>query len=333
MESTFLPAVLWLAILGGGFGAVLAWVSQRFAVEEDPRVEEILEMLPGANCGGCGCPGCREFALAVLQGKTTPGACAAGNSEMVLKICSLLGLKAEDQLPMVAVVHCQGEKKKAPELFDYDGIEDCRAAVVLAEGPKGCVYGCLGLGSCAEACPFGAIKMGENGLPVVDDNLCTGCGVCVTVCPKGIIELIPKEQKIYLGCSSHDRGRKVKQVCAVGCIGCGICVKVTSGEGIQMEDNLPAIDYREGPNLVVAVHKCPQDCFVDKVKVRAKMTIGIDCDGCEQCKELCPMGAIEGEPGEKHRVVREKCVGCGICVLSCPQKAIFTMGAVGYVKD
>ncbi|RKY68061.1 MAG: hypothetical protein DRQ02_05375 [Candidatus Latescibacterota bacterium] len=334
MESIFLPSILWLAALGGLFGVILAWASRRFAVEEDPRVDRVLEMLPGANCGGCGYPSCREFAQAIVEGKTTPGACVASNSEMVLKISRLVGLKVEEQrTPMVAVVHCQGGKKQTTELFDYEGIEDCRAAVLLFEGSKGCVYGCLGLGSCVNACPFGAISMGSNGLPVVDDNLCTGCGICVTVCPKGIIELIPKEQKIYLACSSHDRGRKVKDVCTVGCVGCGICAKVTPEDGIQMRDNLPEIDYQKNPNLVLAVHKCPQHCFVDKVKVRAKVAIGTDCNGCGQCKQLCPMGAIDGEPGERHTVIREKCVGCGICVLACPQKAIFTMGAVGYVKD
>lgn len=334
MQSTFLPAVLWLASLGVTFSVVLAWASRRFAVEEDPRAEQVLEMLPGANCGGCGHPGCREFAAAVVQGKTSPGTCVAGNSEMVLNICSLLGVKAEgEQTPMTAAVHCQGDREKTTDLFDYCGIEDCRASIVLARGPKKCVFGCLGLGSCARACPFGAIKMAQNGLPMVDDNLCTGCGICAATCPKGIIELIPKDQKIYLGCSSHDRGKKVKDTCTVGCTACGICAKVTAGEGIEIKDNLPAIDYEKGPNLVIAVHKCPQHCFVDKIKVRAKVAIGTDCNGCGQCNQLCPMGAIEGEPGKRHSVLREKCVGCGHCVLDCPEKAIFTLGAVGYMKD
>ncbi|HID96157.1 MAG TPA: RnfABCDGE type electron transport complex subunit B [Candidatus Latescibacteria bacterium] len=332
MSGISLSAMLWLGGLGLLFGAVLAWASLKFTVKEDPRVEQVLEMLPGANCGACGYPSCRGFAEKLVAGDAPVNSCVVGGAETLSRISEFLGVDVEERIPMIAVLHCKGGDKECKRLYDYNGIADCRAATLLAEGPKACRYGCIGLGTCVTSCPFGAIKMGDNGLPVIDEVLCTGCGRCVNICPKRIIGLIPKAQKIYLGCSSHDRGAKVKKICEVGCTGCSLCVKVTTTGGISMEDFLPVIDYNQSPNLVAAAHKCPQNCFVDRAKVRSKVSIGTECDGCGACKPVCPTDAIEGEPGERHKVMLEKCIGCGLCVPTCAKKAIFIMGALGYVE-
>ena len=272
MDPTLLSSIIALGGLGLIFGVGLAYAAQKFAVKVDPKVEQILQVLPGANCGACGQPGCSAFAEAVAAGRVPPNKCIPGGQDTATKIAAILGVTAVDsEEPKVAVVQCRGGKQEAKERFIYQGIEDCHAALLLAGGSKACRYGCLGLGSCAKACPFDAIHMNDNGLPVVDEDKCTGCGVCVLTCPRGILALVPKSQPVFLACVSQDKGKEVKSICSAGCFTCKICVnpKFLPSEPIEMIGNLPKIKDPCHPEMAVAVSKCPSKCFVVRGKMEA----------------------------------------------------------------
>ncbi|MCK4272098.1 RnfABCDGE type electron transport complex subunit B [bacterium] len=336
-SSTLLPLII-LGGLGLLFSVGLAYASKKFAVQENPRLSQILDVLAGVNCGACGYPGCRAFAEAVVKGETAIDGCTPGGAESTSQIARIMRTETEsaEYISMVAVVRCRGGRKEAGELFRYQGLQDCDAAQLVAGGSKACPYGCLGLGTCVQACFFEALSMGDNGLPVVDDKRCTGCGLCVSACPRKIIQLIPRSAQIYLACVSQDKGKAVKTVCSVGCIGCGLCFKpkVSPSGTITMDGNLPTIDYaKSGTDLVVAVHKCPTHSFVDKIVHRPKVSIDSKCDGCGVCKEACPVNAIEGEKGQRHKAIIDKCIGCGICVTKCPLGAISIVGALGYMEE
>jgi ferredoxin len=180
-------------------------------------------------------------------------------------------------------------------------------------------------------CPFDAIHINENGVAVVDPKKCTGCGKCVEICPKQIISLFPVSAKIFLACSNHDRGAKVKKYCSVGCNACNLCIKATPSGAIEMVNFLPKLDYSKEENFVTAAYKCPQSSYSDLAKKRPKVSIDQKCNGCTECVNVCPVrGAIEGKPNEQHKVIFSKCIGCGRCISVCPVKAINLMGALGY---
>jgi len=330
------PELIYTLISLGGLGFILgaglAFASKRFAVEVDPVIENVLEILPGANCGGCGYAGCAAYATAVVTEGVSATLCAPGGQEVVHKISQLLGLEVTTTVRKVAYLHCAGSKDKAKDKYIYDGIEDCRIAVLLDGGPKACDYGCIGFGSCIDVCKFDALHMGDDGLPVVDMEKCTGCGACVRECPKNLFELLPDTTTIYLACSSYDKGKVVKGVCSVGCIGCGICIKVTEGDALEMKDNLPSIDYSASPNLILARYKCPTNSYIDLAPKRPYMSIDTKCKGHGKCMEVCPVkDCITGVPGEIHRINPKTCIGCGKCLEVCPEKAINVVGAMGYV--
>ena len=253
-----------LAGLGFVFAVGLAYASKKFAVEIDPRIERVEEALAGVNCGACGYAGCRGYAEAIVAGEADINKCAPGGGDSITEIAGIMGVEVSEVVPMVAVAQCQGGHEQTQTKFVYEGVEDCRAAQMLGAGFKSCTYGCLGLGSCAAACPFDAITMSENGLPVVDADKCTACGVCVKTCPRGIMTLIPCSQEIYLGCVNKDRGREVRNICQVGCIACRLCVRRNpEGEsGIAMGENLPVINYDKLANWAEANEVCPQKCFI-----------------------------------------------------------------------
>lgn len=265
-----MDAAIWVPIVGLGglgliFGLFLGYAAKKFSVEVDPKVEQIREILPGANCGGCGYPGCSGFAENLVSGKAKLDLCAPGGAAVVQKIAEILGMsEVATVVPVIATVQCRGGKQEAVERFHYHGIQDCVAAQLIDGGSKGCTYGCLGLGSCVKVCPFNAIFMNQNGLPDVIAEKCTGCGLCVKACPRQIITLTPKHQKIYLGCVSQGKGKDVKNVCTVGCTGCGLCSrpKITPSGSIQMNQNLPVIVNPDAADLVNAVEKCPTSSFV-----------------------------------------------------------------------
>ena len=261
-------ALIVMGGLGLLFGAGLAVASKIFAVQKDSRVEQIEEILPGANCGACGAPGCSGYAEGVVEGKYGVSGCPVGGADVAQKIAAIMGLEAGEVMPLVAVVRCRGDHENATQRATYEGVHDCKAATLIDNGAKGCEYGCLGLGTCVAACPFGAMVMQENGLPRVIEAKCTGCGACVKACPRGIMELIPANQKVYLACVSKDFGKAVKAVCKVGCIGCTMCAKdtVTPHEIIVMEGKLPVVRYDKvqdpSRDLNNAVAKCPTKTFV-----------------------------------------------------------------------
>jgi Na+-translocating ferredoxin:NAD+ oxidoreductase subunit B len=265
MDPLMISSILALGALGLMFGSGLAFASKKFAVDVDPKVEAINALLPHANCGACGQPGCAAYADAIVAGRVPPNKCTPGGKEVAEKIASIMGLLGVTvEEPKLAVVHCQGGYQEAKERFQYQGVQDCRAALLIGGGSKSCRYGCLGLGSCAASCPFGAIAMNSNGLPVIDEEKCTGCNVCVVTCPRSILSLIPRSQKVYLACRSLDKARAVKDVCSVGCFACKICVtpKVAPSGSIVMEGNLPEIRVIDSPELFTAYDKCPSKSYV-----------------------------------------------------------------------
>lgn len=265
-----LYSVLTLGIIGLVSGGMLTFAAKKFSVPVDERVEKLAGVLPGANCGACGYASCFELAKAILKGEAAANGCIAGGSEVAGKVAEIIGkpLDAAILTKRVAVVKCRGGKDKAKEKFKYRGVETCGAAILISGGHKACIYGCLGFGDCVRICPFNAVKMGPDGIPVIDEDKCTACGKCVGVCRRKIIRLIPRDRTVFIACVSKDKGKKVRDVCSVGCIACGICVKpdVSSGDVITMGENIPEIHWRPGMDLRKllenAVKKCPNKCFI-----------------------------------------------------------------------
>jgi electron transport complex protein RnfB len=246
------------------FGVALAVASRFLTVEVDPKIERIYQVLPHINCGACGYPGCQSFAEAVARGDAPVGACPVGGAKVASEVGSVIGVKEEDKEPMRAIVRCQGGKGIAKDRFEYTGVRDCKAAELVVGGHKACIYGCLGMGSCVKACPFGAMTMGEDGLPVVFEDKCTGCTLCVPACPRDIMDMLARSQSVFVACVSKDKGKKVKDVCSLGCTGCRLCAnpKVTPSGAITMDGNLPKLDYSKGDAFEMAVQKCPQNCYL-----------------------------------------------------------------------
>ncbi|MCL2183376.1 MAG: RnfABCDGE type electron transport complex subunit B [Chitinispirillia bacterium] len=321
--------------VAGGIGLVFAIglgiASRTLQVFVDPKVPRVQNALPGANCGACGHPGCSAFAKAVVEGKAQAAACIPGGEKTVANIADILGVTAQANEPMMAVVHCKGGKREALDRSIYNGLPDCHVATLIGNGSKTCPDGCLGLGTCVKACIFDAIKINENNIAVVDHEKCVGCGKCVSVCPRNIISMIPQIHKVYLACSNHDRGAPVKKYCSVGCTACTLCVKATVSGAITIEENLPKLDYSGNEIFIIAHAKCPVKCFVDLTKMRPKANIDTKCNGCGECAEACPMkNVISGEPSKRHVIDKNKCIGCGTCLNICPVRAITLWGGLGY---
>lgn len=263
-----------LSIGGIGFCAAIALgiAAKKFAVEVDPRESAIIDVLSGANCGACGLPGCSAYAKAVVEGVAAPTWCTPGGAKCVEQIANIMGVDAEAQEPEIAVVLCQGDNAKASVKYAYLGIEDCNAAQRIADGPKVCPSGCLGLGSCQRACPFDAIEMTDEGLAVISREKCAGCRKCVAVCPRSVIAMTPASAPTHVLCNSTDKGALVRKYCTVGCIGCQICKK-TSPESYKIENFLATVIYdnedMESPQVdgaldaAAAIEKCPTKCIRD----------------------------------------------------------------------
>ncbi len=263
MDTILIPIAI-LGSMGFIFAVGLAYASKKFAVEIDSRVAEAEEALAGVNCGSCGYPGCKGYAEAVIAEEVGITQCAPGGAETLRMLAGIMGIEVTDVISKVAVAQCRGGYEYAQSKFTYDGLHDCRAAQMVSAGFKACTYGCLSMGSCAKACPFNAIIISKDGLPVVDEDKCTACGICVGACPRDIMTLVPMTQAVYLGCMNKDRGRGVKAICEIGCIACRLCVRRNpeGEEGIEMGENLPIINYEKLPSWPEANEVCPQDCFV-----------------------------------------------------------------------
>jgi electron transport complex protein RnfB len=311
---------------------VLVFASIKLAVKVDEREAAVRAVLPGANCGACGFPGCDGYAAAVAAGKTELNKCSVGGASVARSIGEIMGQDAGAAEPMVAVLICRGGKDLAPARFEYKGAADCRQAALLLGGPKACVYGCVGLGRCAQVCPFGAITMGESNLPIIDEKKCTGCGNCVRDCPKGTLQLVPRAKLVVLACVSHDKGKAVKDACRVGCTACTLCVKVCPAGALTMVNNLPVMDFAKCIDCGICVHKCPAKSFIDRAPGRPRAVINPRCTGCQACVKACQFKAIEGEPNKQHKVLTDKCIGCGECRKVCPAEAIDMVGALGHAR-
>lgn len=257
MAMSIISAVLVMAALGVILSLVLGIAAKVFYVEVDPRIELISDILPGANCGGCGYAGCSDYAEAIVLKGEAPNKCVAGGANVVEGICSLMGQTIALGERKVAKILCQGNLDNAVRRFQYQGAQDCRAAILSTGGDKACEYGCVGLGTCVQACPFQAMTMGEDGLPKINEELCTGCGNCVKVCPRNIPQLISTTQKTAVLCSSHDAGKTVKEVCKVGCISCGICAKKCPEKAIKLQDKLAVVQADKCTGQKVCIEKCP----------------------------------------------------------------------------
>lgn len=269
-----MTGMIYSATIMGGlgliFGALLAFASKKFYVETDPRQANIRAILPGANCGGCGFPGCDAFAEALVEGNAPISGCAAGGSALIESLAAILDVEPVKAEPKIAFLKCGGSRDKTVKNCVYYGGYDCRAAAVVpGKGPTSCAYGCMGLGTCVSVCPFHAITI-ENGLAVVDPGKCVGCGVCVENCPRNVLVLVPRKSKIGVSCNSPLRGPDVKKVCSVGCIGCMLCVKSCPVQAIEMKGSLAVIDPDKCINCGICVTKCPTKIITDRRTDREK---------------------------------------------------------------
>ena len=264
--NVVLITIITLGALGATAAIILYFVAQKFKVFEDPRIDQVEEALPAANCGGCGFPGCRAFAEAMVKADDISDLnCPVGGAETMAAAAAILGKEVAAVAPLVAVVRCNGTCENRPQTSTYDGATSCTIASSLYGGETDCSYGCLGLGECVDACQFDAMYMDEEtGLPVILEDKCVSCGACVDACPKNIIELRkkgPKGRRVYISCANEDKGAPAKKACAVACIACKKCVKECPFDAITVENNLAYIDD-------------------DKCKL------------CRKCVLVCPTNAI-----------------------------------------
>jgi electron transport complex protein RnfB len=261
-----LVPILILGLLGVLFAVLLASAGKRFAVQVNPKVEQVLALLPGANCGACGFAGCQGFADAVVALKAGVNACLVGGPEVARKIGAILGTAVETREQEVAFVACQGGRSRSRTKYEYEGVADCQAASVLFGGGKACAWGCLGLGSCERACPFDAIHVNEDGVAVVDRDKCTGCTKCVKACPHELISMVPKGQQVLVACRNRDRGKRAKEVCDLSCTACKICEKNCPEDAIHVIDNLAVIDFAKCTQCNICVEKCPQSTIINNAR-------------------------------------------------------------------
>lgn len=241
-------------------GLAVGLVVKFFAVEEDPLLSSVNEQMPGSNCGACGFAGCAGYAAALTKGEATLGACPSMSETAILNICKLLGVEEVKQERKIAIVFCSGDDEHASRRAFYNGVNNCRDAMLVSAGAKSCTYGCIGLGACARACPYGAIEMTDKNIAVVHPELCVACGKCVEACPKKLIRLVPESAPIHVFCSSPERGSFKRTACKAACIGCRKCVNNAEPKQMRMNGFLAVINYADPP--------------------------------AEELKELCPTGVL-----------------------------------------
>lgn len=268
--NVILIAVIVLGAIGLVSALILFLAAKKFAVQEDERIGQVAEVLPQANCGGCGFPGCSGFAGACVKaadkGSLEGLLCPVGGQPVMEKVAGILGMTAEASAPKVAVVRCNGSCDVRPRIAEFDGARSCRVQQMLGSGESACAYGCLGCGDCVAACQFDAIHMNpETGLPEVDEEKCTACGACAKACPRNIIEIRLKglkNRRVVVLCNNKDKGAQTRKACSVGCIACQKCVKVCKFEAITVDQNLAYIDAEKCKLCRKCEEECPQNAIL-----------------------------------------------------------------------
>ena len=251
-----IPVIIF-GIIGLLIGVLLSVASKIFSVTKDDRIDLVLENLPGANCGGCGYAGCSACAEAIVAGKADVNVCPVNGKEKSIKIATIMGSKVKETKETAAFVNCSGDNCSAKRKYLFDGTKTCKDVYALKGGDKECEFSCLGYGDCVNVCKFGAITIAD-GIANIDKEKCTSCKMCVNTCPKKVIEILPKNIKVYVKCSSKDKGVLVKDKCKVGCIGCSICAKNCPQDAITITENLAHIDYDKCVGCLVCAEKCPK---------------------------------------------------------------------------
>lgn len=266
--SVIVTSIIVLGVIGIVGAAVLYLVAKRFYVYEDPRIDQVEAVLPGANCGGCGRSGCRDFATACVGASSLDGlACPVGGSAVMSQVGSILGMEAVETKPKIAVLKCNGTCDLRPSIARYEGAVSCAVLATLGSGSSPCPYGCLGCGDCAEACGYDALHINpETGLPEVNEDKCVACGACVKACPRNLFELRykgPRGMRVYVACSNKEKGAVAMKECKVACIGCGKCFKACPFEAITIADNLSYIDFEKCRLCRKCVPVCPTHAILD----------------------------------------------------------------------
>ena len=257
------PILIALAIVGGVglLCAIFLVLAAHFlAIEEEEKIKQIRDCLPGANCGACGYSGCDEYAKALALGECEPSLCIPGSTGVAEKLSELLDIKITVSEPVVAFVKCNGSCGDAAKKAVYDGIFSCKAAAQLYGGPNACRYGCLGCGDCAAVCPSDAICI-KAGIAHIDPRACIGCGMCESACPKGVIAFRARDSKVAVMCSSHDSGAVARKACTKACIGCRKCEKTCPEGAITVRNNLAEIDYEKCTGCGLCAEACPTNCI------------------------------------------------------------------------
>ncbi len=280
MNTVVIYSVISLSSIGVLAAIILYVIAEKFKVIEDPRIDVVNDLLPAANCGGCGYAGCRNFAEEIIKKESLEGfSCPPGGDTTMQKIAEVLGLEAGASVPKVAVLRCAGSRTNAPQKVVYDGATTCAYVHMLFAGESGCPNGCIGLGDCVESCKFDAMYIDkESNLPVISDTNCVACGACVKACPRAIIEMRnkgKKDRRIFVCCINKEKGGPAKKNCSVACIGCGKCVKACKFDAITLENNLAYIDYEKCKLCRKCAPECPTTAIVElnfpprKVKTEA----------------------------------------------------------------
>ena len=260
MITNVIYAVLVLGVIAVVFGLILSVAAKAFEVKVDERLPKIQACLAGANCGGCGYPGCAGCAEAILAGKAPVTACAPAGAEGAAKIAEIMGMEAPSGEKQVAHVLCNGGDASVKN-FEYVGLHDCVAATKVAGGPTACSFGCMGFGTCVAACQFDAIHINAQGVAEVDKEKCTNCGACREACPRKLIVEVPYKQKVFVNCSNKEKGPAVTKVCANSCIACGMCERTCKFDAIHVVNNVAVIDYTKCKNCTMCAKACPRNAI------------------------------------------------------------------------